>query len=322
MDLEYVHYPLYQPVINQTIDMIKTLQELHINSILDCNDDLINENIFINDSPDIPKYTNFMINAGINGSYNTQELIKLQNTIKDLTSPNCLKSSARHCDCTDCKDNIENVLWMCDSGASDHFTNNMADFKEYYPYAQPRIAETANGIAHILGQGIVTFVHMMLDGTENFVVLNPVVYLPGIRVRLISNESLCRRGYNSYQTRHQITFTCDGSIKPHIEGLPLNDKEDLMWVKSKILILDKTMSQELPATVNRVNYDIWHKRMGHPSLEILKKGPTNLKGFPNDLIYKSKELICPGCALGKMKNRSYPQSTKRATKPFELVHVD
>ena len=95
-----------------------------------------------------------------------------------------------------------------------------------------------------------------------------------------------------------------------------------MWVKSKRLILDKMMSQELPATVNRVNYDIWHKRMGHPSLEILKKGPTNLKGFPDDLIYKSKELICPGCALGKMKNRSYPQSTKRATKTFELIHVD
>ena len=62
--------------------------------------------------------------------------------------------------------------------------------------------------------------------------------------------------------------------------------------------------------------------MGHPSLEILKKAPENLKGFPKDLKFESKEPVCPGCAQGKMHAKSYPQSNKRVSQIYEMVHVD
>jgi len=32
--------------------------------------------------------------------------------------------------------------------------------------------------------------------------------------------------------------------------------------------------------------------------------------------------ICPGCAQGKIKSRSFPESQSHATRLFELIHLD
>jgi hypothetical protein len=48
----------------------------------------------------------------------------------------------------------------------------------------------------------------------------------------------------------------------------------------------------------------------------------NTNGFTQNLIFPLENSICPGCAKGKMHNKSFPSSGKRASKPFDLIHAD
>jgi hypothetical protein len=54
---------------------------------------------------------------------------------------------------------------------------------------------------------------------------------------------------------------------------------------------------------------------------VLLKARKHLKDFP-EIEFPTEEHLCPGCAMGKMTNRPFPPSTKRASQPFELIHSD
>ena len=62
--------------------------------------------------------------------------------------------------------------------------------------------------------------------------------------------------------------------------------------------------------------------MGHPSKNVLKHVEGNTNGFTNKLKIPSTSSICSGCAQGKMHNKTFPMSEKRASKPLELIHAD
>ena len=62
--------------------------------------------------------------------------------------------------------------------------------------------------------------------------------------------------------------------------------------------------------------------MAHPSKNVLKHIGMNTNGFTLDLVFPLENSICPGCAKGKMHNKPFPPSEKRASQPFNLIHVD
>jgi hypothetical protein len=59
------------------------------------------------------------------------------------------------------------------------------------------------------------------------------------------------------------------------------------------------------ATIYKVDYDIWHKRLGHPSKDVLKRA-KELKDFPNDLVFPEHSPLCRGCAEGIQSRTSVP----------------
>ena len=74
-------------------------------------------------------------------------------------------------------------------------------------------------------------------------------------------------------------------------------------------------------TVYTLDYGVLHRRLAHPSKDVLQKARKHLKDFP-EIEIPSEEPLCPGCAQGKMVNQPFPVNTKRASRPFELVHSD
>ena len=62
--------------------------------------------------------------------------------------------------------------------------------------------------------------------------------------------------------------------------------------------------------------------MGHPSKNIIKHMFENTKGFDPKISILKDISICTGCAQGKMQNKSFPISLKRANKPLDLIHAD
>jgi hypothetical protein len=70
-----------------------------------------------------------------------------------------------------------------------------------------------------------------------------------------------------------------------------------------------------------VDYELLHRRLGHPSRDVLRAAKKHIKDFP-DVDIPSTAPICPGCEMGKQPNRTFPHSEKRASTPFELIHSD
>ena len=62
--------------------------------------------------------------------------------------------------------------------------------------------------------------------------------------------------------------------------------------------------------------------MVHPSKNVLKHVEINTNGFTQNLVFPLENSICPGCAKGKMHNKPFPPSERRASQPFDLIHAD
>ncbi len=131
-----------------------------------------------------------------------------------------------NCPCPSCtaKRNGD-TLWMCDSGASEHFTFELSDYLSYEPFSSARTAKTADGTSQLLGQGTVIMNHKLSDGSSHLVKLYPVLYMPKLNIRLISNGMLCKQGLLATQDDLRIIFSYrDGAKQCTWKDIPLNQE--------------------------------------------------------------------------------------------------
>src|SRR5260221_2237072 len=112
-----------------------------------------------------------------------------------------------------------------------------------------------------------------------------------------------------------ITFHNVLTHKPLLSAYPQDPRDTLFW------IVPQKINAASITTIYAVDYDIWHKRLGHPSKDVLRRA-KELKDFPSDLVFPEHSPLCRGCAEGKLHSKSFPESTSRVTKPFDLVHSD
>ena len=76
--------------------------------------------------------------------------------------------------------------------------------------------------------------------------------------------------------------------------------------------------------LNSTNVELWHRRMGHPSLHKLKIMYED--GLVHGLQIKSPNFeipLCTSCLEGKQSRKKFPKwGGRRATKLLEIVHSD
>ena len=119
-----------------------------------------------------------------NTTYNVGNMFKYQTCEGKTTKTN------KTCPCPLCTEKCTgDMLWMCDSGASDHFTFNLKDFSEYTPFGEndQRWVKTADSLSPLLGEGTIILKHKLRTGKTHLVKLYPVLYMPSASARLISN---------------------------------------------------------------------------------------------------------------------------------------
>jgi len=102
-----------------------------------------------------------------------------------------------------------------------------------------------------------------------------------------------------------------------MQCLLVQRSDTIYWVKTQTVMPAKVNVM----TVYVADYDIWHKQLGHVSPKALSKMPTGTQKFPWVKTLKFIP-ICPGCAQGKMKSRSFLESQSHAMRLFELVCSD
>ena len=211
------------------------------------------------------------------------------------------------------------IDWLMDSGASQSVTNVLNDFWDYTPYKKPVSFGTAgNAIIQAVGSGTVKGFVTVEGGQRVWITLTNVAYIPQASGRLLSTGIVENSGYTLVQGSGSMVvydqaFT-HGTVSGNrvMEAL-FNPLNNLYYMFMDIL--DRNVAN---AMVNP--YRIWHRRMGHPSKEVIRRLPDNTKGV--DPVGVEDHSPCEGCQWGKSHRAPFPASYKRASKPLELVHTD
>jgi len=144
------------------------------------------------------------------------------------------------------------------------------------------------------------------------------MYLPKRSHQLISSGSLCAGGLIQTTTNQETLFKLkNGCI--YLKALPFYPEDTLHWFIGKIFKPEINM---FSASLNSVDFNVWHRHFGHPSKDVLKKVFGHTKGFSENLNIPKHTPLCDGCLHGKMHADSFKESEKHATDICELIHSD
>ena len=100
-------------------------------------------------------------------------------------------------------------LWIINSGALHHITNELSDFSEYRSYQTPEEVQTANkqDSLTIHGEGTVFLNTEMSNGQIHTVHLYQVCYIPNGSNQLLSRGQLCFKGLVETADAKSTTFS-------------------------------------------------------------------------------------------------------------------
>ena len=103
-----------------------------------------------------------------------------------------------------------------------------------------------------------------------------------------------------------------------IQASALSPTNNLHWFQSLMIT---PMNGVLSSLAGQDSYDLWHTRFGHLLKNALQQAPLHVTGLPIISVPVSSPS-CKGCAMGKMADRPFLSSDKRAARPLALVHTD
>ena len=204
--------------------------------------------------------------------------------------------------------NETEAKWMLDSGASRHFTFNINNYVNYETTAEV-LVRTANSFTKIVGKGTV-----IITVDRKTVRINPIYHIPDLSCRLLSLGQFLRSGLFSRGSAREISL--HEEEKEFLTFYPRSEEDSIYVIRS---LVGAKVSAQIK-TIFNIDFEVLHCRLTHPSNDVLRKAGRHLKDFPEVQI--PKEHICPGCAQGKMTNKSFPPSNIRATEAFEMIHSD
>ena len=192
-----------------------------------------------------------------------------------------------------------------------HFTNNINDFVDYQPIKLIKVV-TANRSMQVTGKGAVILV------TENQAIwIEPVYHVLDLTCKLISLGKLLHSGL--YTRGMSCYISIQEESKNYLTFYPSEMNPNLFTVKA-IIYKEEALQKAVPC-IFTIDFEVMHHRLAHPSKEALQKAWKHVKDVP-DISIPKEGHICPGCAQGKMTNKSFPPSKSRETAPFALVHSD
>ena len=191
-------------------------------------------------------------------------------------------------------------LWIVDSGATDHITNDASLLHDFQLFSKSPHVSIANGKnVPILGKGKIKLFSKDIE--------SHVLYVPSFPFKLLSVGKLtillnCLAIFSP----HNVIFQDQVTKRKIGEGFYLNG---LYYISISSSLSKSLVAASNPPSLQR----LWHMRLAHPSFHVLSLL------FPS---YCKTSHECEICHLSKSTRLAFPISKSRATLPFEIVHSD
>ena len=206
-------------------------------------------------------------------------------------------------------------LWILDSGCTVHMCNNKDLFATWEDQIQRREVTVANGHkATIIGSGSVVLTTKNTSEKVVELTLHTVLCVPALSHNLISATQLQREhGIECPQGDNITLISVFGDKRSQIK----------LCVENGLPTLHSTHRTEGAFfTTTPVDLHTWHRRLGHVNEEMIRKLSSTVTGMHLGQERGHSCENCEVCVAAKMHKSPFEGSTRRATKPLELVHTD
>lgn len=224
---------------------------------------------------------------------------------------------------TACKVSIGCKEWIADSGASDHMCSEIRLFSHLDHINDGDYSIRIANSDIMLCKGIGTIdIQTKVGNQWKEVSMKNVLYVPELGRNLFSLSAVTKAGASVVLT----TDTCKIYKEKKIvaEGEKVGE---LFMMRFRVPHPEAYVSERKQPSAY---FRLWHERLGHVCAATVKKA---ISGMSSLTIKQKKEahsfseemldIVCPGCAFGKMHRDPFPSSTNpKETVPGSLIHVD
>jgi hypothetical protein len=196
---------------------------------------------------------------------------------------------------------------LFDSGATHHIVSNDYALRDVGISSVSKIRLGGGEEHHVMGSG--NLLIRSLD-SGRLVVLTDVLYVPSLGYNLCSGAQLTAKGVTCVQTGPHLTLS-----KPSVDMVLHGDRVNNLYYLRCMMV--PPAEGEL-----HVSLATWHNRLGHPSIEPVKRMSKlgAVKGLGQ--IHNDKASSCEVCVAAKQQRVSHPRSDSRAARVCELIHTD
>ena len=205
--------------------------------------------------------------------------------------------------------NSHSAPWIIDSKATDHISSSLKYFQIYFKI-KPVTVNLPNG-------SLVTAQYLGTIKFPSGLILHSVLYVPNFKFNLISISKLIS------VLSYKFIFSGDFCEIQDVISLRTIGLAKLQGGLYHLMINKERCS---PTTNPFINFttstpvtssNLWHFRLGHLSGKRLNVLSQNFPFIPKHTIE-----TCDVCHLAKQRRLSYSTSLSRASKIFELIHLD
>ena len=208
----------------------------------------------------------------------------------------------------------EKQTWWIDSGATSHMTGERGDFSRFENVEPGSVTLADKTEIASVGKGDVRASIFNGDDEEIPILLKDVLYVPGLRKRLLSISAFTESG---------ATVTFQGklcSIVVSNQKYQLGHQHGKLWKLNNIATCCAAVSSTRKSSNS---LSLWHLRFGHLNNKDVQTLFSEKLVDGMEVDSKHVEEVCEGCALGKATRYPFPKvSSKKTTDVLELVHSD
>lgn len=140
-------------------------------------------------------------------------------------------------------------------------------------------------------------------------VLKNILHTPKIKRNLISVSQLTSQNDVIVEFNADCFFMKDKSSRRVLLQGRIN--EGLYQLSPTATVAQAFLTEKQQSYVLN-----WHRKLGHPSSQVLKKSMPHLS------INKTEPISCAACQMGKHHKLPFQNSVSKAKKPLKIIHTD